>query len=151
MKSFYQVTLFLVLILILALFSGPASAEGPVVGPEDQLCWTANAEADLAGYGLHFATTSQAGGSTKSYPVFKDVLLTPTPSAPCYRIGDLALTEGQKYAAATAIDTAKNRSGFSNEVAFIFDKTAPANPGGMKIIINIPNAAGASVSIQGGQ
>ncbi len=146
MKSFYQVTLFLV--LILAFFSVQAWADGPIVGPDSQLCWDRSSDTDLAGYGLHVATTPQAGAQTRSYPVFKDVLLTSTPSAPCYRIGDLALTEGQKYAAATAIDTAKNRSGFSNEVAFVFDKTSPSNPGGLIITIVIPNATGAGVTIQ---
>lgn len=139
---------FMLFALILSLSVSPAAADGPIAGPNDQLCWDRNTESDLSGYGLHIATTPQVGATTKTYPVFKDVLLTPTPAAPCVKLGDLNLTEGQKYAAATAVDTAKNRSGFSNEVAFVFDKTSPSNPGGLIITIVIPNAGGASVSVQ---
>ena len=39
---------------------------------------------------------------------------------------DGAVSDGQKYATVTAVDAAGNESVRSNEVAFVFDGTAPA-------------------------
>ncbi|MGE5258115.1 MAG: fibronectin type III domain-containing protein [Hyphomicrobiales bacterium] len=70
------------------------------------LAWDPNTESDLAGYRVHFGTTSN------SYSVHIDVHNVTT-----YTV--TGLTDGQTYYfAATAYDTAGNESGYSNSVSY---------------------------------
>ncbi|MDA8166010.1 MAG: fibronectin type III domain-containing protein [Desulfobacteraceae bacterium] len=71
-----------------------------------RLAWDANTETDLAGYKLHYGTTSGNYNQTVDVGNQTNFLLT-------------GLTDGQTYYfAATAYDTAGLASGYSNEVSW---------------------------------
>ena len=72
------------------------------------LSWQANSESDVAGYKVHYGTSS------KTYTVVENVGLTTNPNLPSYMVHNLS--EGMTYYfAVTAFDTSGNESGFSPE------------------------------------
>jgi len=105
------------------------------------LAWDANSESDLAGYRVHYGTSST------SYSVHIDVN-----KATSYTVA--GLTAGQTYYfAATAYDTSGNESGFSNMVSSTtvsdlnIAPSAPAVPAGpVSLAMNTAGAFTASAS-----
>ena len=87
------------------------------------LAWDPNTESDLAGYKIHYGTTSN------SYSVHIDVHNVTTNTV-------TGLTDGQTYYfAATSYDTSGNESGYSNSVSYAVPSvngapTTPATPSG---------------------
>jgi hypothetical protein len=83
--------------------------------------WNPNPEADLAGYKLHYGTTSRTQGSYDETVVISDKNLTHW---------SLTLPGDTYYFALTAYDTSGNESGFSVEVsAVVPDLSGPGKPG----------------------
>ena len=80
------------------------------------LAWDANTEPDLAGYKLHYGT--QHANYTQTIDVGNVTQYT------IDGLDDYTVY----YYAATAYDTDGNESGFSNEVIYKIDKTAPLPP-----------------------
>lgn len=81
--------------------------------------WTANTEADLAGYRLYASDT--AGSYTFGDP---NVYIAIDPNSTAFMLSMIPTTE--TYFVLTAVDAANNESGPSNEV--MFDPVAPAPP-----------------------
>src|SRR5574341_595898 len=103
----------------------------PVSAAEAILSWNANTESDLAGYHVHYGTTS--GSYTTVIPVGLVTSYTVTGLGP-----------GTFYFAVTADDTAGLRSGFSTEVSKIVpDTTAPAISA---VAAGVITASGATVT-----
>ena len=85
---------------------------------EVSLEWDPNVETDLAGYCVYWGTAT--GQYDQKKCVDKAVTSTTI---------DWAFTEGTPYFfAATAFDTDNNESGYSNEVSWTYDATAPQTP-----------------------
>ena len=85
--------------------------------------WT-NTETDLAGYRLYWRTSTGSFSDTNRITVAKTAtsqLLT-------------GLVPENSIIAMTAFDEAGNESGFSNEVPFVGDGTAPSPPTGCKVV-----------------
>jgi fibronectin type 3 domain-containing protein len=102
---------------------------GAVWAKSVTLAWDANTESDLAGYKMYWGTASEIYnnsvdvGNQTSYTVIE-------------------LIEGQTYYfAATAYDTSKNESGYSNEIFYtipVVDTTPPSDPKNLrKVIVEI--------------
>ena len=77
-----------------------------IFAADASLSWNPNSEPDLAGYKVHYGTSSRTYGT--SINVGKKTTYTVT-----------GLSAGTYYFTVTAFDTAGNESGFSNEVAKI--------------------------------
>ena len=89
-----------------------------------QATWTANTETDLAGYRLYWRTSTGSFSDTNRITVAKTAtsqLLT-------------GLVPENSIIALTAFDEAGNESGFSNEVPFVGDGTAPSPPTGCNVV-----------------
>lgn len=109
-----------VLVLLMVVFAASFSmAQSEMV----KLVWDANTETDLAGYKMYWGDVSGSYGT----PV--DVgLVTEHPL-------DLSeWTDGVYYFAVTAYDNRGNESGYSNEVSYEVDHTAPTPPVGCRIL-----------------
>jgi hypothetical protein len=91
------------ILFVFSLFLCLSTAEAAYL----DLGWDPNSEADLAGYRVHYGTSS--GEDTN----FVDVGLTTT-----YRLDNL-LEEIPFYIALTAYDSANNESDFSEEVSSV--------------------------------
>ncbi len=86
--------------------------------PFKQLCWDPNTETDLAGYYLYWATTPGTYADTQRSDVGKPLTvgaqvcvdIVPT-------VVGTAVPKGTLYFVATAYDTMRNESEFSNEVS----------------------------------
>ncbi len=74
-----------------------------IFAADARLSWNANSEPELAGYKVHYGTSFRTYGT--SIDVGKKTTYTVT-----------GLTAGTYYFAVTAVDTAGNETGFSNEV-----------------------------------
>ena len=94
---------------------------------EATFTWTANTEADLAGYKIHY------GSASRSYTETVDVGNVTQHT--------MAVPDTAAYFAATAYDTAGNESGYSEEIVFDPPPDAPAGFT-YQIVINI-NIGGA--------
>ncbi|MEW6442360.1 MAG: fibronectin type III domain-containing protein [bacterium] len=81
------------------------------------LAWNANAESDVAGYKLHYGTSSRAYSQEISIAGKSVTSYTAT------------LNPNTYYFALTAVDTSGNESGYSNEVSAQVSGTAPGKPG----------------------
>ena len=82
--------------------------------------WDANTESDLAGYKIYWSLTSGNYTDTDS----KDM-----GNVTEQLFSGLPLVEGNLYYfVITAYDTSGNESGFSNEISYFFDQTAPGVP-----------------------
>ena len=95
----------------------------------NRLCWNANSEADLAGYGVHVGNLS---GNYNVIPSL-DVQKTTTPTAPCITLGSLKLHDGTYYTVVSAYDNSGNRSGYSSEVRVPLDQSPPVAVGGVRV------------------
>ena len=114
-----------IVLALLLTTPAPVYAIGKVVGPGCAFEWDANTETDLEGYRLYLA---QVPGGYTAPPVDVGNVTTFT----CADAG-VELREGQWFVVATAYDLAGNESGYSNEVPFVFDATAPVSPGTIRI------------------
>jgi len=86
--------------------------------------WSANTEADLAGYKMYRGSTSGI------YTTSQDVGITPS--------GTFAnVDDGTWFIAVTAYDTSGNESGYSNEVIAVIDTASPGSPANIVITITI--------------
>jgi hypothetical protein len=108
---------------VLVLTGGIALAQMPTpIGLE----WDANTEADLVGYYVYEATTSNGQVLTAfSYPP----VLAPEHSITFIN----PHSDGQYYWKVTAYDTAANESGFSAEVTADFNLVPPTPPTGCSV------------------
>jgi endoglucanase len=112
-----------VILLVMVLTGGIALAQMPI---PTGLQWDANSEADLAGYYVYEATTSNGQVLTAfSYPP----VLAPEHSLTFVD----PHADGQYYWKVTAYDTAANESGFSLEVTAEFNVVPPAPPVGCSV------------------
>lgn len=99
---------------------------GIASGENIKLVWDPNSEPDLAGYKVYSSETD--GGP---YALVKDVgnvtelVLDMTPEPDRKTI----------YYVATAYDERENESAYSNQVSYTIDHTAPAPPGGCRILL----------------
>jgi hypothetical protein len=85
------------------------------------LSWAPNTEGNLAGYKIHYGTSSRAYTNTI------DVGLSSTPSTPTQTVTDLE--DGKTYYfALTAYDTSGNESSFSEEAQKTISQGLTANP-----------------------
>jgi len=115
----------IILAIVLGLTGGICVAQTPrPVGLE----WDANTEADLAGYHLYMARTSngQVMGAFSYPPV-----LAPAHS---YTFATPITEDGDYYWKITAYDTSGNESEFSEEVHARVDTTAPEPPKGCQAV-----------------
>jgi len=122
--------------MVLVLMTGTIGwADGVIVGGNGKLCWLPNAELDIAAYKAHI------GSTTGNYTDIQDVGIPSvdpihTPKLCVSLTADLGLSEGQHYAAMSAVDLAGNSSGVSVEAPFLLDLTGPAVPGGISVESN---------------
>jgi hypothetical protein len=115
-RLFYSVLAFIISFIILMWLSAMnVFAEG-IVNPNTAK-WQANIESDLAGYKIHYGSTSEI------YTETIDVGNVIT-----YDMSGLSLSDGQYYVVLTAYDISGNESGFGNEVPFVWNREAPVNP-----------------------
>ncbi|MFQ5598662.1 MAG: fibronectin type III domain-containing protein [Nitrospiria bacterium] len=90
-----------------------SNREPPLKG-EATLSWSANSDADLAGYKIHFGTTSG------TYTTTFDAGLTETPSKPSITVR--GLTKGVTYYfAVTAYNRKGVESGYSPEISKLIE------------------------------
>lgn len=111
------------MLLTLAIIMAATSASAATI--TKTLLWDANTEADIAGYRLY--QSNVAGGP---YTLKANVGKVTT------TVVTLTATVPTTFAwVLTALDTAGNESGYSNEVTFLFspDVTAPAAPGNLRM------------------
>lgn len=106
----------LLLVLMMLLVPTLAGAATTV-----NLAWDANTEADLSGYRLYQSTA--AGGPYTMVQTLGKVTTTSVTGLP----------DGRFYWVLTAFDTVGNESGYSNEVTFSADSTAPAAPRALRV------------------
>jgi len=113
-------------------FLFPISAFAATVN--NSLCWdrvTTNGDGtpvtNLGGYRI------KLGAVTHVYTITKEVVLTPTPLAPCSTLGSLTIPDGTYFAVVTAYNTDGAVSGDSNEVTFILNTKVPAIPGNLRL------------------
>lgn len=107
---------------------------GRALAADATLTWTANTEADLAGYKIYFATQSCAaqgplaplmvGGS----PVQVGKVIT-------YKHVGLPVLDGTLCWEITAVDTSANESLRSNRVSKVVNQVPPAAPSGLDVVI----------------
>lgn len=112
------------LTILFALSATVAFAEGPVVGPTsgNGLEWNAVAASDLKEYRVYLRSNKTVPYTTTPFAIVA------APATGQSFGGTIQPPEGQHYAVVTAKDFAGNESAFSNEVAFLFDKTIPPAP-----------------------
>jgi len=111
MKKIF-ITLFCCLFLCIPF----VSAEPSDIASKNRIfTWTANTEADLAGY--------------KIYHEKKFLVTVSDPTAIRFEYVVDELAEGDNIFNMTAFDTAGNESVFSEDAIFTYDSTAPAAPG----------------------
>ncbi len=104
--------LFSLLLMILVFLSLPAF----LIAGSVQLSWQPNTEADLQGYNLYYGTESRQYGP-------------PMPADKTAQITLSELEEGvEYYFAVSAVDTAGNESGFSEEISKLISSTDPQLP-----------------------
>jgi hypothetical protein len=113
-----------VFMLAMVLTGGLAWADGEL-NPSG-LQWDPNSESDLAGYYVYEAQTS-GGQVIGTYMVSVPAPLTEF----TFPAGH---ADGTYYWRITAVDTAGNESGFSNEVWASFNRLPPAPPTGCTIV-----------------
>lgn len=114
----------ILMLLVVAIFMGPlvvAQAQDCPLNPYG-LEWDENTETDLWGYRVYKAPTSNGqvkgeGNYVISIPKGDPSYVFPTDHP-----------DGTFFWKVTAIDEAKNESGWSNEIETEFDHTAPAPP-----------------------
>ena len=109
----------LLLALVVCMIFSVAIAQAESV----KVAWDANSEADLAGYNLYY------GSASRTYGPAIDVGLVIE-----YSIDVSSWNDGVYYIAVTAYDNKGNESGYSNEVTYTIDHTAPANPTGCSVV-----------------
>jgi hypothetical protein len=105
-------------IIAIALFALVAGIAAEALAGQATLAWNPNTESDLAGYRLHYGTSSG------NYTVHLDVHNVTT-----YTV--TGLTDGQTYYfAATAYDASGHESGYSNQVSYTLPTAngAPSTP-----------------------
>lgn len=109
-----------ILIMLLALAPSVAWASGPIYTDNCTITWTANTEADLAGYKLY--TRSTLGGA--------DTLLSTTALITQTSCAAIGTAVGQHFLSISAFDTSGNESAKSNPAngEFEFALTVPTNP-----------------------
>ena len=99
------------LLMLMLIWAAPVWADGTQYnGNCPSIGWTANTEADLAGYRLYDRVSTTA---TRTLIKTFGVQIT---SATCASLG---MNTGQHYFTLTAFDTSGNESAFSNELAFV--------------------------------
>jgi hypothetical protein len=89
-----------------------------------QATWTANTETDLNGYYLYWRT------NTGQFSDANRIACAKTATSQILT----GLVPPNTIIALTAFDVAGNESGFSNEVPFVVDGTAPSSPQSLKIV-----------------
>jgi hypothetical protein len=102
----------------------PAAATPGVNSSTYQATWTANTEADLDGYYLYWKSGTAAFNNTNRIRIAKTAtvqVLTGTVPA-------------NTVIALTAVDAAGDESGYSNQVPFVVDGTAPSSPAGLAVV-----------------
>jgi opacity protein-like surface antigen len=105
MKKLFRINLCIATIaVVLMLLASSVFAAGALIG------WTANTEADLAGY--HIYQSTSPGAHTKG--TFQYTILKPLTS---YTVPGLA--DGTYYWVLTAYDQTGNESAFSDEVSLV--------------------------------
>lgn len=95
--------------------------------------WSANSEADLAGYKLYRSATQ--GDYLTSTPIDIPLSSLADINNPAYT--EENVPDGTWFWIATAYDTSGNESGYSNEVTDTLDATAPASPQELNIFKKI--------------
>jgi hypothetical protein len=114
------------LLLFIGLLSVASTAAITSVPAKGSYCWTANTEADLAGYKLAVMDTTGKVTTT-------DVGLTATQAAPCMVRDQTGLPDGNYSAQVFAYDRAGNLSAGSVAVPFVLDASPPAGPAGLVV------------------
>lgn len=120
--------------ILLATFTTPAFAIGPVVGGSCTFEWTepqtntdGSVLADLFEYRLYISQTSGAYGATPA-KVIPAPLANPALGSILTTVCPPGIPQGQNYAVMTAVDLGGNASAFSIEAPFGFDTVAPGAP-----------------------
>ena len=124
----------LLALLLVAVFTAPVFAVGPVVGSTCKFEWTepqtntnGSNLTDLAEYRLYISQTTGSYGSVPA-KIIPAPLADPAAASVLQTACPAGIPEGQSYAVMTAVDLAGNASVFSNESPFVFDTVSPGAP-----------------------
>lgn len=120
------------LLLFGTVMTVPSYAQAVTVGPNCNIVWTANAEADLATYRVYGALTNTA---VPPVTLSKTIdIPKPTTTTTCAALG--LSTGGSLSVQVDAVDALGNRSLKSVAVVAIQDVSPPAQPTGVTITPN---------------
>jgi hypothetical protein len=121
-----KIVALLLFLPLIGLLSVASPAANPTTPAKGYYCWTANIEADLAGYKLAVTDTTLKVTTT-------DVGLTATPAAPCVVRDQTGQPDGNYSAQVFAYDRAGNLSAGSVTIPFVLDAAPPAAPAGLVV------------------
>jgi len=123
MKRIFLILVMAIIVPVLVFAMGPKIDKSIAT-------WDQNPEADLGCYYLYWRTPQG------SYSDINRVRVNPTDRVgthdpPSYDLMGLSLPVGTYFIVVTAVDTADNESGPSNEAPF--DASVPGNPSGVRV------------------
>ena len=98
------------------------------------LTWTANTEADLAGYKIFFAPQSCTAQGPLA-PLLVGGVAAQVGKVVTYKHVGLPSIDGTLCWEITAFDTAGNESGRSNRVSIVVNTVPPVAPNGLSVVI----------------
>ena len=104
----------------------------PAMAADVSFLWNANTEPDLAGYRLYHKTTA---GVTAGDELIVDIACGPNDLA-CALYTQTGVPDGPHFWILTAYDQSGNESGPSVEQERLIDKTPPAPPTWLELIIS---------------
>jgi len=136
----YASILFFAMALLIGLLGYSSGAFGQA--NHVSAAWDANTEPDLAGYRIYWSQEQGLYGDAFEVPVGSFV---PKPGVNQIQTG--WLVPGPWYFVATALDTAGNESGFSNESMAIIPDTAPGAPQTINFQVTLPDGTVIDLSV----
>ena len=131
MKKLFMLIMAIMLIAPLVVTTATAQLPEENYNPYG-LKWTANIEEDLWGYRVYVADTSNGQTKGEEYAV-----ISIPKEYTAYAI-PVSQPDGKAFWRVTALDLAKNESGFSIELETEFDHTAPITPIGCSVMQEPP-------------